>query len=178
MYDRAIFLVKISIDFHYQIWLYIRGDIAFPGAVVDTNNLINLNAYPIDQDGAARDELIHSVRAQLHDDGCAVLKNFLTPYAVACLVKEADQVAHLAHRSHSRTNPYFTKDDPSLPQDDPRRRFFDRSNAFIPADNFAPSGALRQIQNFPAFDPFIKDCLEQVVEASCSERLCHPFVSA
>ena len=159
--ERAISLLKFLSIFITRYGFISAGTLHFRGAVMDTKNLINLNAYPIDQDGAARDALISSVRAQLHDDGCAVLKNFLTPYAVACLVKEADQVAHLAHRSHSRTNPYFTKDDPSLPQDDPRRRFFDRSNAFIPADNFAPSGALRQIQNFPAFDPFIKDCLEQ-----------------
>jgi hypothetical protein len=129
--------------------------------MIDARDLINLTAYPIDQMGRQRDDLIERVRAQLADDGCAVLKGFLTPQAITALVAEADGVAHHAHRSFNRTNPYFTQDDSTLPEADPRRRFFDRSNAFIAADHFAPSGVLRRIHDFPAFDPFIKDCLEQ-----------------
>ena len=81
--------------------------------------------------------------------------------AVKLITAEADAVAHHAHRSFNRTNPYFTTDDPALDSDDPRRRFYDRSNAFILADNFTKDGALRRIHDFPAFDPFIKACLGQ-----------------
>ena len=38
---------------------------------------------------------------------------------------------------------------------------FDRSNAFIPADHFKSEGPLRTIHDFPAFDPFVKDCLQE-----------------
>jgi hypothetical protein len=123
--------------------------------------LIDLEAYPIHQEGPARDRLIDDVRAQLAEDGCAVLKGFLTGQAVALLSKEADSVASQAHRSFSKSNAYFTEDDPNLDPADPRRRFFDRSNAFIPADNFSLSGPLRTIHDFPAFDPFIQACLDQ-----------------
>ncbi|MCO4778022.1 MAG: hypothetical protein KC450_10690, partial [Lentibacter algarum] len=64
-------------------------------------------------------------------------------------------------RSFNRTNAYFTKDDPDLPADHPKRQFFDRSNAFIPADNFSPDGALRQIHDFEGFDAFIQACLQE-----------------
>lgn len=124
-------------------------------------NLINLERYPIHEMGPARDAVIANVRADLAKDGCAILKNFLTPEAIEEVTAEADQVHHLAHRSFGRTNPYFTKDDESLPENDPRRRFYDRSNAFIPADNFMADGPLRTIHDFPAFDPFVKDCLEE-----------------
>lgn len=124
-------------------------------------NLINLERYPIHEMGPARDAVIANVRADLAKDGCAILKNFLTPEAIEEVTAEADQVHHLAHRSFGRTNPYFTKDDESLPENDPRRRFYDRSNAFIPADNFMANGPLRTIHDFPAFDPFVKDCLEE-----------------
>jgi len=77
------------------------------------------------------------------------------------LKAEADGVSSKGHRSLNRTNPYFTKDDPELPTEDPRRAFFDRSNNFIAADNFSITGPLRTIHNFPAFDPFIQDCLEE-----------------
>jgi len=124
-------------------------------------NLINLDRYPIHEDGEMRDRILNRVRKDLGEDGCAVLKGFLTPDGIHAITAEADKVAGKAHKSFGRTNPYFTEDDPSLPFDDPRRRFYDRSNAFIPADNFEKSGPLRTIHDFPAFDPFIKDCLEE-----------------
>ena len=123
--------------------------------------LIDYGRYPIAQNGAARDALLAKVRADLDRDGCAVLKGFLTPEGITALAAEADGVADKGHRSFNRTNVYFTKDDPSLPADDPRRQFFDRSNAFVPADNFAKDGPLRTIHDSDGFDAFIKDCLQE-----------------
>lgn len=124
-------------------------------------DLIDRDRYPIHQNGPARDALLSKVRADLAQDGCAVIKGFLTPAGVAALAEEAEGVADKGHRSYNRTNAYFTADDPSLPEDDPRRRFFDRSNAFIPADNFARSGPLRTIHDSDGFDDFIRDCLQE-----------------
>ncbi|MEM7056584.1 MAG: hypothetical protein AAF557_03280 [Pseudomonadota bacterium] len=129
--------------------------------VLDARDLFDLDRYPIDRDGPARDALLAEVRAALASNGCAVLDGFLTSVGIATARAEAESVAHLGHRSFNRTNVYFTADDPSLPEDDPRRRFYDRSNSFVPADNFAPTGALRTVQDFPAFDPFIRDCLQE-----------------
>ena len=125
------------------------------------SELINLEAYPIDTGGAALDAQITAARAALEQDGCAVLRDFLTPAGVAAMVKEADASAASAHRSFNRTNAYFTEDDPSLPKDHPKRRFFDRSNAFVPADTFAEDGPLRSIYNAPGFDAFIQTCLQE-----------------
>ena len=69
------------------------------------------------------------MRGELQTDGCAVLKNFLTKQGIEALVSEADSVSQQAHKSFNRTNVYFTKDDPTLPRNDPRRQFFDRSNS-------------------------------------------------
>lgn len=122
---------------------------------------IDLERYPIDQNGAERDAVLAAVRGDLARDGCAILKGFLTPEGVSAIAREADATHHHAHRSFNKTNPYFTQDDPDLAEDDPRRRFYDRSNAFVAADHFRPDGPLRQVHDFPAFDPFIKDCLEE-----------------
>jgi len=105
--------------------------------------------------------LLDRVHADLGRDGCTVIKGFLTARGIAACQAEADAVRHKGHRSYSRTNPYFTQDDPELPLDDPRRAFFDRSNSFIAADNFARDGTLRQIHDFAGFDPFIRDCLQE-----------------
>jgi len=122
---------------------------------------IDLERYPIDRQGPARDAVIAQTRRKLGKDGCAVLKGFLRPQALNALVEEADSVSKLGHRSFNRTNAYFTTDDPTLPESDPRRRFFDRSNNFISADNFAPTGPLRRIHDHPGFDDFIRECLNE-----------------
>ena len=79
------------------------------------DDLIDRGRYPIHQDGPARDALLSKVRADLAQDGCAVIKGFLTPAGVAALAEEAESVADQGHRSYNRTNAYFTADDPSLP---------------------------------------------------------------
>ena len=128
---------------------------------LDATTLVNIKDYPIHIDGAQRDALLAQVRDSLAFDGCAVLKNFLTPEGITALKSEADANAKHAHRSYNRTNVYFTADDDTLSPSDPRRRFYDRSNAFIPADNFKCDGALRTIHDFSGFDSFIKDCFQE-----------------
>lgn len=125
------------------------------------DDLINLRKYPVLTPGPGRDAILQQVRGDLGPRGCAVLKGFLTPAGVAAAVAETDGVSDKGHRSYSRTNAYFTADDPDLPASDPRRRFFDRSNAFIPADNFRSDGALRSILDKEGFDAFIRDCLQE-----------------
>lgn len=122
-------------------------------------SLIDLARYPIDRHG--REEVISAVRADLAKDGCAVLKGFLTPEGVAQIAAETDKVADKGHLSHEKTNPYFTADNPSLPNGDPRRQFYHRSNAFIAADYFSAGGPLRSVHDFPGFDSFIQACLQE-----------------
>ena len=128
---------------------------------LEEESLIDLEKYPIHENNSKREKLITSVRKDLDLLGCAVIKSFLTEKAVRVLTLEADEVSDKAYRSYNRTNAYFTKDDPNLDKNDPRRKFFERSNAFIPADNFKNNGPLRTIHNYPFFDEFIKDCLNQ-----------------
>ena len=124
-------------------------------------SLIDFDRYPIDRPGLGRDEVLAGVQDDLKKDGCAVVKGFLTPEGVAAIVAEADSVSDKGHKSGARTNAYFTRDDASLSQNDPRRRFFERSNNFISAENFRADGPLRMVHDHPAFDPFIRDCLEE-----------------
>ena len=106
--------------------------------------LINLSNYPIDQPSDKLNTVIDQVRSDLEKDGCAIIREFLSKEGVTELIKETANVAHYAHHSSALTNAYFTADDPALPKCHPKRQFFERSNAFIPADNFANTGALRK----------------------------------
>lgn len=122
-------------------------------------DFVDTGRYPIDRTGPARDSLLAEVGAQLEAYGCAVLKGFVFADRIGELVEECDRVAEHGFRNFSRTNPYFTQDRPDLPPEHPLRRFFDRSNAFVPADNFGPDSILRTIYEWPAFAPFIQEAL-------------------
>ena len=126
------------------------------------SHLINLDQYPIHQSASkAYHVLLKQVRNDLATDGCSVLKGFLTRAGVKALCKEADTVSGQGHKSFNCTNPYFSKDDPSLAVDHPVRQFFERSNAFISADNFRTGGPLRLIHDTKGFDGFIQNCLQE-----------------
>lgn len=122
-------------------------------------DFVDLDRYPIDVPGPACDALVTEVRAVLEADGCAVLKGFVPRERLGDLVAECDRVAVHGHRNFSRTNPYFTQDRPDLPVSHPLRRFYDRSNAFVPADNLGPHSILRTIYAMPAFAAFIQAAL-------------------
>lgn len=120
---------------------------------------IDTDRYPIDEIGPARDALVEGLRSALDTEGCAVLKGFVRAERLAALVDESDRAAIHGHRNFSRTNPYFTQDRPELPASHPLRRFYNRSNAFVPADNFGPESILRAIYEWPAFAPFVQAAL-------------------
>ncbi len=126
------------------------------------HDLVDLGRYPIDCPGSrAYDRMIEDLRRDLEQDGCAVLPGFVHEEGVARLLDEADAVAPNAHRSFNRTNAYFTQDDPRFGIGHPLRRFYDRSNAFVPADNFPEGSPLRRIYEFEGFMPFIRAALNE-----------------
>ena len=124
--------------------------------------IVDLARYPIAEPGPARTLLVAGLREALATDGCAVLKGFVRADRLPDLVAESDRVAVHGHRNFSRTNAYFTQDRPDLPAVHPLRRFYERSNAFVPADHFGADSLLRAIYQWPAFAPFIQEALGEV----------------
>jgi hypothetical protein len=122
-------------------------------------DLIDRSCYPLDQPGDALDACIARARRALDADGCAVLKGFVRAAHVPALVAECERVAPHAHRSFNRTNVYFTTDRPELPPSHPLRRFYERSNAFVPADHLGPGSLLRSLYEWAPFALFIQRAL-------------------
>ncbi len=128
----------------------------------DARKYIDLERYPIENaDSSEYSALVSNIRAVLVDDGCAVLNGFIPAHQVDALIQESDRVASKGHRSFNRTNVYFTKDDPKLDSSHPLRRFYDRSNAFVPADNFGSDSILRCIYEWLPFPAFIQAVLNE-----------------
>jgi hypothetical protein len=133
----------------------------------DVGDFIDLNRYPIDRLGPARDAIVAEAREAIESVGCAVLKNFVRADRISEIVTECDRTAKYGHRNFNRTNPYFTAERDDLPETHPLRRFYDRSNAFVPADHFQSDSILRAIYDWPAFAPFIQEAL--------GEKHFHPY---
>ncbi len=128
-------------------------------SIPNAHDYVDTQRYPIGVNGAARDALVAQLRDELDTVGCAVLKGFVPAARLHELVAECDRVAVHGHRNFSRTNAYFTQDRPEYPASHPLRRFYDRSNAFVPADNFGAESILRSIYEWPVFAPFIQAAL-------------------
>ena len=134
---------------------------AVSGTSIDAADFVDLDRYPIDTDSEALRNLISSAQSSIKADGCVVLKGFVRSEKIAELVSECDKVEKFGHRNFTRTNPYFLPDREDLSLSHPMRRFFDRSNAFVPADNFGVNSPLRAIFDWPVFAPFIKEVLDE-----------------
>jgi len=130
-------------------------------SVIDPVALVDIARYPLHLDGPERKHLLAELQEQLDTVGCAVLKQFIRAEHLPALVAECDRVAPHGHRNFNRTNPYFTQDHPEFPTSHPLRRFYDRSNAFVPADHFGSDSALRALYEWPAFAPFIQEALRE-----------------
>ena len=128
---------------------------------IDVSRVVDLERYPIHVDGEARRQLVADVQKDVRSVGCAVIKQFVKPEAIPALVAEGDKVSHLGHRNFNRTNPYFTQLPADLPDTHPLRRFYDRSNAFVPADNFGEDSIIRAMYEWSSFAPFIQEVLEE-----------------
>lgn len=130
--------------------------------MVDPTCFINTELYPVHKPESSEfTNMIARIRTALAKDGCSVLKGFVRKEALSALVGEAGNAAPHAHNSKNRTNPYFSQDDESLEPSHPRRRFYDRSNAFIPADNFRSDSVLRAIYEWQPFFEFIRTTLDE-----------------
>ena len=126
--------------------------------------LIRLDRYPIDAPGSEGYEaLVSRCRGQLEEVGCAVLPGFLSDEGLGAMGRESAAVAGAAYYSRQRTNVYFSADDESLPGDHPRRMFFERTSAFVPADAFPAASTIRRLYDWPALMPFFRDCLGEPV---------------
>lgn len=123
---------------------------------------VDLEAWPIHEPGTAAYALkVARVREDLNAVGCARIEGFIRETCRPALAAEVNGVAPSAHFSTSSINPYFTPDDPALPESHPRRRYSENTNGFVAMDRFPANGMSLSLYRSPAFQRFIADCLEE-----------------
>lgn len=118
--------------------------------------LIDLTRYPIaDLDSPAGRALIDRCRAQLAEDGCVILENFVPRDQLGRLEAETERLAPDAHYNQTETNPYNSDGDPTLPTSHPMNRFADRTNGFVAGDRIAPDTIIRNLYHDDDFKRFV-----------------------
>jgi hypothetical protein len=123
---------------------------------------INTDLYPLgDPTDRRRQDAVARARAELRDDGCAVIRDIVRPNAVTQLHDEIVAQLGAAHFSTETINPYFhTQRDPSRPDRHPVNTFIERSSGFIPGDAWSLDGPMRTLFTSPELTAFIAECLE------------------
>jgi hypothetical protein len=126
------------------------------------DDLLDYGRYPLDDPTSPRyREVVAGARAQLAEDGCAVIPDLLRPTAVATIAAEIRARVHLAHFSTSSMNPYFhTTPDPAYPARHPVNTFTERSSGFVPGDAWDSSLAIDAIFRSEDLTRLLRECLE------------------
>ena len=127
-----------------------------------TADAINRDLYPLhDRTDPRRQDAVTRARAELHDDGCAVIRDIVRPDGLARLHEEIVANLGAAHFSNQTINPYVhTEPDSGRPERHPVNTFIERSSGFIPGDAWPPDGAMRTLFTASDLTAFIAECLE------------------
>ncbi len=127
----------------------------------DCRDMIDADRYPIDRpDDPRRQAVVDQVRAELADDGCAVIRGFFSAAGLAALTAEAETRKQDAYYSpRSLCNVYLNDGDPTYPDNHPINRFMPRSNGFVTADLFGAETAARRLYYWEPLKDFLADCL-------------------
>ena len=123
--------------------------------------IINHARYPINEaDNPDRQSVIDAARQALADDGCALIKDFLSPAGLDALLGEAMERRSQAYFSEQKmTNAYLNNGDASLPADHPVNYMMPRTNGFVTADYLGTGTCARKLYDWEPLTAFIRDCL-------------------
>lgn len=128
---------------------------------VNFRELINHGEYPVeDLDDSKRQKTIEQIRAELAEDGCAVIQDFISADGLQKLLAEAQERKYRAYFSPNKLcNVYLGDGDAELPDDHPRNVFMSRTNGFVTADLLGEETVSRQLYYWEPLRRFLADCL-------------------
>ncbi|MCT8504770.1 phytanoyl-CoA dioxygenase family protein [Chromohalobacter moromii] len=128
----------------------------------DLSELVDTDRYPLhDVDDSRLQAEIARVREDLDREGCAVLRGFLRPEALEQARNEGRELSAKSYYASRRVNAWFTSDDESLPESDPRRHFMERTSGFVTRDMIPADAVIQQLYVSPAMKRLVAECLQE-----------------
>ena len=124
------------------------------------NDIVDLDIYPINQlSNQKYKDIINHNKKLLDNNGCCVLKNFIKEVSINRMKQEAERKLNKVHWTKDKHNPYFTKDDETLPKDHPKRIFTARESGYINSDDLEQDSDLNHLHDSDEMLKFVSDCL-------------------
>ena len=121
---------------------------------------IDIKNFPINEPESAKyKKIVKEAQEALEFDGCYVLPSIVNKEAINDMRAESAKIESLAHYTSNKVNVYFSKDDPTYPEDHPRRFFMERSNGFVSGDKFPENSIIKELYYSEELKSFIADCL-------------------
>ena len=121
---------------------------------------IDIKNFPINEPESAKyKKIVKEAQEALEFDGCYVLPSIVNKEAINDMRAESTKIESLAHYTSNKVNVYFSKDDPTYPEDHPRRFFMERSNGFVSGDKFPENSIIKELYYSEELNNFIADCL-------------------
>ena len=121
---------------------------------------IDLQNFPIHEPQSSKyQQIVKEAQEALEFDGCYVLPSIVNKTAINDMRAESTKIESLAHYTSNKVNVYFSKDDPTYPEDHPRRFFMERSNGFVSGDKFPENSLIKELYYSEELKNFIADCL-------------------
>jgi len=123
--------------------------------------IVNLEEYPIQNLNSSKiKELIKKCKSDLDQYSCSTIPNFILPKSLKIMNTELEKQLDEVYLSKQSINAYlYSKDDPSLPKDHPKRIFMDRYNGYLNSNVFAKDSEMKFLYEQDELLKFVSACL-------------------
>ena len=123
--------------------------------------IVDIDKYPIhDLNSPSIKKLIHRCRKELKENSCSTISNFILPQSLGIMNSELEKQLDEVYMSKESINAYlYAKDDPSLPEDHPKRNFMNRYNGYLNSDCFPKSSEMKYLYETEELLKFVSACL-------------------
>ena len=123
--------------------------------------IVDLEKYPIqDLRSQKIKELISKCKDELDQFSCSTIQNFILPQSLKVMNEELKNKIDKVYMSNKSINSYlYSKDDPSLPKNHPKRIFMERDNGYLNSDLFEKNSEMKFLYEQEELLKFISACL-------------------
>ena len=123
--------------------------------------IVDLENYPIhDLNSPKIKKLINRCKNELEENSCSTVSNFILPQSLEIMNSELEKQIDEVYMSKEKINAYlYAKDDPSLPEDHPKRNFMNRYNGYLNSDCFSKNSEMKYLYETEELLKFVSACL-------------------
>jgi len=123
--------------------------------------IVDLDQYPIHNlNSPIIKKLIERCKEELEENSCSTISNFILPQSLEIMRSELEKQLDEVYMSKESINAYlYAKDDPSLPNDHPKRNFMNRYNGYLNSDCFSKNSEMKYLYETEELLKFISACL-------------------